>query len=133
MNTKRKFRIFMILLLVVAGMAVLFASGILRFGIAGPCVYIVYVMAGLLSASLTFELLSSRGEVQGKREGIVLKLGGAVVALVVVAAGGGLYERYLYTPPHFDLLLLFYTENLTKPEPVTGKLVMITGNQYFAP
>lgn len=122
----------MVLLLAVIAMAVLFATGTLRFGLSGPFVYIVYILAGLLSACLTFGMLSSRGELHGEREGIGLKLGGAVVALVVVAAGGGVYERYLYTPPQFDLLVLFFTDNPAKPEPVTGKVVVIAGNQDFA-
>jgi hypothetical protein len=95
MNAKRKFQVFIVLLIAVIAMAILFATGTLRFGLSGPFVYIVYVLAGLLSALLTFGMLSSRGELHGEHEGIGLKLGGAVVALVVVAAGGGLYERYL--------------------------------------
>lgn len=132
MTAKRKFQILMILLVVVVALAVLFATGTLRFGLSGPFVYIVYVLAGLLSAFLTFGVLSSRGELHGERDGVGLKLGGAVVALVVVAAGGGFYERYLYTPPQFDVLILFFTENQAKAEPVTGKLALIVGNQDFA-
>src|SRR5258706_5150237 len=128
MNAKRKFLILVMLLVVVIALAILFASGILRFGLAGPFVYVVYVLAGLLSAFRSFGVLSSQGEFQGEHRGVGLRLGGAVVALVVVAAGGGLYERYLYTPPHFDLLLLFFAENPAKPEPVTGKVVLIVGN-----
>jgi len=128
-SSKQKFRVFLILLLALFALAVLFGTGVLRFGITGPFVYIVYVFAGLLAAYLTFGMLSSTGEVEGEHKGTRIKFGGAAAAFIVVAAGGGLYERYLHTPPSFDQLFLLYAENPTKPEPVSGELILVVPNR----
>ena len=57
-----KMGIFGILLAVLIGLAILFGSGIPRFGLEGPFVYVIYIIAGCLSPLLCFGLLDSSGE-----------------------------------------------------------------------
>src|SRR5262249_7696503 len=83
-----------VLLTVLIALAVLFGTGILRFGLEGPFVYVIYIMAGLLVAFVCFCLLDSSGGLTGNSLNTNVKLGGAIVGLVVVSAGGAVYEIY---------------------------------------
>jgi hypothetical protein len=109
-----KFGIFLLLLAVVVGLMILFASGVLRHGLQGPFVYLLYIVAGLLVAALCYGLLESTGQFEGGKDGANIKLGGAIVALVVVAGGGGLYERNVRAAP-FGLRVAFYEEGPSQP------------------
>ena len=129
MSAKKKLWLFVALLVAVLGLIILFGSGRLRFGLEGPFVFIIYLMGGMLAAVLTFGILSSSGELTGKKAGWGIRLGGAVVALVVVTFAGGYYERYLHTPSQFDALLLFYVDNPNAPEHVTGSVGVFIGNE----
>lgn len=125
---KQKMQLFAVLLAVVVILTLSFATGWLRFGLAGPLIYIIYVLAGLLTAVLTFGLLSSTGRVNGDHHGVAVRLSGAIVALVVVVAGGAVYERYFHTGSEFDLLLLFYSDTPAQLESLRGEVVVIAGN-----
>jgi hypothetical protein len=52
---------FLSLLAAVVLLTTLFASGLLRFGQSGTVAYVVYVIAGLLSATLCYGILESTG------------------------------------------------------------------------
>lgn len=117
---------FFSLLAAVILLTVLFASGWLRFGQSGTVAYIVYVIAGLLSATLCYGILEATGTFEGQYHQARLKLGGSVVALVLVAGGGGAYERYLRTPETFDLRIRFISSTRS-PQPLTGTVRLFLG------
>src|SRR5260221_546968 len=118
MSVTVKVAIFAVLLTVLIGLAVLFGSGVLRFGLEGPFVYVIYIVAGLLVAFVCFGLLDSSGELTGAHLNTNVKLGGAIVGFVVVAAGGALYEVYGRPPQIFSVRVLFYdsTGETVKPK-----------------
>jgi len=125
-NKKMQFTAFLVLLLVVAGLTILFATGKLRFGLEGPFIYLIYIFAGLLAAALCYGVLDSTGVVEGNPHGITIKLGGAIVAMVVVAGGGGLYEKYVRTNP-FNVRVTLYEKTEGEPTPVSGSLSLNLG------
>jgi hypothetical protein len=131
MNRKQTVGIFGALLFAVLLLTILFASGSLRFGLSGPSVYILYLLAGMLAALLTFGMLSSSGQLNATRGGVTLTLGGSIVALVVVAGGGGIYERYLHRPETFDLLITFWATDPNALEPLKGQVTIYAGNNDF--
>lgn len=119
--------IFLVLLGVVVTLMVLFASGILRYGMEGPFVYLLYIIAGLLVAALCYGLLDSTGQFEGERAGATIKLGGAVVALVVVAGGGALYEKNVHASP-FSVRFSFHAGAPTEPvKGMKGSLTLRLG------
>jgi len=126
LSSKAKIGIFGALLVVLLGLAILFGSGILRFGLEGPFVYVIYIIAGLLVAFACFGLLDSSGELTGQPLDTNLKLGGAIVGLVVVAAGGALYEIYGRPPSTFSTRVIFSdaTGQQVKPK---GTLTLFIG------
>jgi hypothetical protein len=111
LSIRVKMAIFAALLVVLIGLAVLFGAGVLRFGLEGPFVYVIYVIAGLLVAFVCFGLLDSTGELTGNPLSTNVKLGGAIVGLVVVIAGGALYEIYGRPQQTFSTRVAFYTMN----------------------
>lgn len=129
MNSRQKVTVFALLLSAVAALTILFASGLLRFGLHGAPSYVIYIVAGALAAMLTFGLLQSEGSLRGWEQGLRLRLGGSIVALVVVAAGGGLYERYLHQPATFNLLLVFWTDDPCVLAHLSGEVVVYAGNR----
>ena len=131
MTRKQTVGVFGALLLTVLLLTILFASGSLRFGLSGPSVYILYLLAGMLAAVLTFGMLSSSGQLNATRGGVTLTLGGSIVALVVVAGGGGIYERYLHRPETFDLLITFWATDPNAFEPLKGQITIYAGNNDF--
>lgn len=102
----------------------LIASGLVRFGLEGPIVYVLYVLAGLLAAVLCYGLLESTGELHGKRYSVTLRLGGAIVGLVVVTGGGGFYERYLRTPSVFSVRASFSLTGSSSPTAIDGDAIL---------
>jgi hypothetical protein len=131
MTRHQKLLVFGVLLVVLLGLTVLFASGTLRFGQSGPIVYILYVIAGFGAAVLTFGLLASSGTFSASNRGMTLRLGGSVVALLAVAAGGGLYERYLHRAETFELLIVFWMGDSNSSAPLIGEMVLYAGNNDF--
>ncbi len=123
--------VFMVLLAAVVGLAVAIASGLLRFGLEGPIVYTLYCVAGLLAAILCYGLLESSGELHGERYGTTLRLGGAIVGFVVVAGGGGLYERFLRTPGVFSVRVTFYLEDPSVPSPIEADAIIRAMNRRY--
>lgn len=124
-----KLGLFVLLLFAILLLTIVFASGQLRFGLSGTPVYVVYVLCGALAAVLTFGLLGAWGEAQGTGWGVTVKLGGSIVALVVVTAGGGLYERYLHRTPEIDVRLNFYEDSPSVLTKITGQVRVFVGNQ----
>ena len=51
LSVRAKLGVFAVSLIVLIGQAVLFGSGILRFGLEGPFVYVIYIIAGCWSPS----------------------------------------------------------------------------------
>lgn len=113
-----------VLLCVVVGLVITFASGVLRFGLEGPFIYVMYVLAGLLTAFLCYGVLDSVGELTGSPYGIALKLGGPIVGLVVVAAGGALYEKNVRGEGKFSVRIYFYEKSKTDLAPCKGELAV---------
>ena len=127
------------LLIVLAVLTSLFASGVLRFGISGTTAYVVYVLLGLLAAVVTFGMLSNTGSFTGEHGGgtgehgrSTLKLGGAVVALVIVAGGGALYERWFHVPEFYSIRLNFYVERPTTLQPLSGTVTIYVGTRAIS-
>ncbi|MCA9701951.1 MAG: hypothetical protein KC431_30800, partial [Myxococcales bacterium] len=120
-QTASNLGLFVLLLVLVVGLLVVFASGILRFGLSGPITYLIYVLFGLTSALLTFGVLSSWGYVKSSSHSTEVRFGGALVALALVAGGGGLYEKYLHTPETFEIRVNLYGAG-GDPQAVTGTL-----------
>lgn len=121
------FVISLILLFIVASLSVLFASGVLRFGLEGPFIFVLYLLAGLLVAFACFGLLSSTGELSGSPYGIQTRLGGAIVGLVVVVGGGGLYEYFVRGTGEFQLRVSFYENDIRDRTPVEGSFALEYG------
>lgn len=128
-DKRSQLTIFVVLLAAMFAMTVLFASGVLRFGLSGPFIYVLYVIAGLLASTLCYGILDSFGELHGTRYGITLRLGGAIVGLVVVAGGGGLYERFLQTPSTFNVRVYLHEGNTAVPVGAKGTLSLRLGSQ----
>lgn len=123
---RTKIMLFAFLLATVILLVILYASGVLRFGLSQQFTYILYTVAGLLAAVTCFGLLSSFGRLNGERNGINLELGGAIVAFVVVTGGGGLYEKYLHTPETITMTILF-TDESGQQESFTGTATLYIG------
>ncbi|MBO9561538.1 MAG: hypothetical protein J7621_02145 [Niastella sp.] len=120
--------IFSILLVITILLVILYASGILKFGLAQQFTYILYAVAGLLAAVTCFGLLSSYGKLVGKKEGSNLELRGAIVAFVVVAFGGGFYEKYLHTTEFINMTIAF-VNNERQAEDVSGSVTLYIGTE----
>lgn len=131
MTRTQKIGLFAALLFSVLLLTLVFASGVFRFGLSGPSVYVLYLLAGMLAALLTFGMLTSSGQLQASRGGSTLTLGGSIVALVVVAGGGGLYERYLHRAETFDLLVTYWMNDPSALEPLKGQVTIYAGNNDF--
>lgn len=126
---KTKLILFVALLAAALFLAVVFAGGWLRFGLAGPFIYVLYIFCGMLTAYTCYGLLSSIGELEGKQYGVALKLGGPIVALVVVAGGGGLYEKYGQTPSSFAQRINFYSDQPSQLKKISGVATLSFGNE----
>lgn len=127
-NNQLKITVFIILLISVLLLVFLLASGKLRFGLLPQFTYILYSICGFLAAILCFGILSSSGEINNNENGRAIKLSGAVVAFIVVAGGGGLYEKYFHTDPYFDLRIIFYKDVPTKSINIKGEVSILIGN-----
>lgn len=127
-TTKTRLWLFGSLLFATILLVVLYASGMLRFGLSQQFTYILYATAGLLAAVTCFGLLSSYGKITGHHAGYKLELGGAIVAFVVVAVGGGVYEKYFHTPEMINMTIAFVNKD-GQAEEITGTAVLYTGTE----
>jgi hypothetical protein len=126
-------RIFAALLAVFVGIAVLFASGAIRHGLGTMGTYVVYVLAGLVTAVLCFGLLGATGSFEGSAHGGTLKLGGSVVAMLLITGGGIVYERYR-APESFDTRLVFLDKATRQPQRLSGQAtILLEGEKRMAP
>lgn len=116
-----------ILLVAVISLTILFASGVLDFGLEGPFVFILYVISGILVSVACFGLLSSSGEIVGESFGYKTRIGGAIVGLVVVVGGGGIYEVFARPASLFSFRILMYEDTPASPTLVKGSVSLIVG------
>jgi len=128
-SAKTKLALFGVLLAAVLALTIVFAGGWLRFGLGAQFTFVMYVLLGLLAAVTCYGLLSSSGELEGKAYGVAIKLGGAIVALAVVAGGGALYERYGQTQGSFEQRINFYSNHRGQLEKITGAATLSFGNE----
>ena len=130
-DSKILFYLSLIFLFVVVALTVLLASGILQFGLLGPFIFVIYIVAGLLVSVACFGILTSAGEITGSHTpyGIHWRLGGAIVGFVVVAVGGGLYEKFVRTDLSLEFQILFLEEGSQNLAPVTGELRFVFGTK----
>lgn len=122
-----KMLLFILLLFAVLCLTLVFA---LRpaAGEANPVTaYVTYVLAGLLAAVVCYGFLASSGWLKGKTHGFDLRVGGALLALVVVAGGGGAYERFGHTPVAYTQRLRF-VDRASQPVKLTGLARLFLGN-----
>src|SRR5580658_548213 len=117
------------ILFAVLGLAVLFSSQLLRYGLGEWAIAFVYLTGGLLAAVVCFRLLDFSGAFEGTRDGVRLRIAGAAVAALVVAAGGGAYEKYVRAPHTFACRLRFLDTNGTAQK-LTGNVSLLLGNEY---
>jgi hypothetical protein len=75
----------------------------------------------------TFGILTSTGELSGSPFGIQLRLGGSLVAAVVVAGGGSLYELYV-RPDSFNTRVVFYESTPATSVDIAGSLTLFVGS-----
>ncbi|MDU9006958.1 hypothetical protein [Sedimentitalea todarodis] len=114
-----------LILIIVTGLTVLIASGILQFGFQGPVVFVLYIISGVFVALSCFGILTSTGELAGEPYGINIRLGGAIVGLVVVVAGGGIYEVFVRDSESTKLQIVLYTENRNNIPEIEAELTLI--------
>jgi hypothetical protein len=114
------------MLIVVVGIIILFGSGVVNIAIDASLIFLVYILGGLLVAFACFGLLTSSGEIGGKPLGVNVRLGGSVVAAVLVAGGGSLYELYV-RPSAFATRIIFYEVGPASPVPVRGTFRVFMG------
>jgi len=131
-GTKTKMTIFIILLVVLLLVVYAFASGKWSMGISGSFTYLIYVFLGLISSVVCYGLLSSMGEIQGHKYETTIKLSGAIVGLVVVGGGGMFYEKYIRQPETLDMRVIFYTDNKSSPQKISGTATLFTANKQNA-
>lgn len=130
-SVKTRVGLFLLLLGVVLAFFVLVASGVLRFGLEGPSIFLLYLVAGLVAAFGTFGLLGGVGELKGDVYGVTVRLGGAVVALVLVPIGGGWYELRVRPPKTVTAARFAFREG-GAPQKVSGKLTLLIGTQVYS-
>jgi len=123
-----KIVLFCVLLIALLALVYAFASGFLKLGASGAFVYLIYVFLGLISSVVCYGLLSSFGEIQGHKYETTIKLGGAIVGLVVVGGGGMVYERYFHTPDNIDVRIVFYLNSRTQAQKIRGQVNVLYGN-----
>lgn len=106
----------------------LFAGGKINMGISSSFIYMIYIILGLIASVICYGLLSSFGEIQGHRYETTIKLGGAIVGLVVVGGGGLIYEKYVHTPDGVDVRVVFYSKNQSEIQRLKGQAIIFYGN-----
>jgi hypothetical protein len=127
-NRPTMVRIFAALVLLLVTTTILFASGLLRHGVGTTATYVVYVLAGLVTAVLCFGLLGATGAFEGTAHGATLKLGGSIVAMLVVTGGGVVYEQYR-KPEKFDCLVRFVDRATRQPQKLKGNIEILLGSE----
>jgi hypothetical protein len=125
-SLKNRIWLFASLLITVILLVILYASGILRFGLSQQFTYILYAIAGLLAAVTCFGLLSSFGHITNQSNGTKIELGGAIVAFVVVAGGGAVYEKYFHTPEFTNMTIAFVNDDKQSVD-LTGTATLFIG------
>jgi hypothetical protein len=106
--------IFAALFAAVVVFALLYAARILHATVVSD--YATFVLLGLLASVLMWGILSSTGEISGSAYGVQIKLGGAVVPLVVIV-GGGLWLQSKDRTSHIKVRWVTVNGN---PARVTG-------------
>lgn len=114
-------------LLVILGIMWLVGSKRIDLGFDPSLVFLIYVLAGLLIAFACFGVLTSTGEIAGKPYGVHVRLGGSIVAAVVVAGGGSLYELYV-RPAAFSTRIMFYDGSATNQVRPGGSFRLFVGS-----
>lgn len=106
---------------------ILVGMGRVNLGLDPSLSFLLYVIAGLLVAFATFGILTSSGELSGSPFGVNVRLGGSIVAAVIVGAGGSLYEIYV-RPSSFSTRILFYESSPANPVNLTGQFSLLVGS-----
>lgn len=130
-NNNNRMPLFIILLVVLLIFVFAFASGKLNIGISGSFTYLIYIFLGLISSVVCYGMLSSMGEINGHRYSTTIKLGGAIVGLVVVGGGGLVYEKYVHKNSE-EIRLVFYTDATTHLQTISGEADLLVGNQQMS-
>jgi TIR domain len=113
------------LLAAAIALVVLLASGVLHSGLSPLAVYAGYVLLGLGSSALTYGVLGSISTLDGKAWGFRLRLSGSAVILVIIVAGGALYERY--RPAETFSCRLMFEDRHRLPAEVSGWATIVIG------
>jgi hypothetical protein len=117
------------LLTAVLGVTVLFAGRLLRYGLGEWAIAFVYMTGGLLAAVVSFRFFEFSRAFEGTPDGVRWRIAGAVVAALVVAAGGGAYEKYVRAPDGFACRLRFLDADGTARR-LTGSVSLLLGTEY---
>lgn len=128
-SSRHKIIIFSTLLFSVFIFTLLFANKTLPFSEINQSSYLIYVLCGLLAAYTCYGLLSSYSEIKGQKYGLNIRMGGSIVAMLVVTFGGGYYEKNMQTTSSFDIRIRFVSENGLTPQKLNGKLSLFLGNE----
>lgn len=129
LTNRNKIVVFSILLLSILAFTLLMANKTLQFAASSGTSYLIYVLCGLLAAYTCFGLLSSFGEINGQKYGLNIRLGGAIVAMMIVTFGGGYYEKNMQASPSLDMRIRFVSDNNQMPQKISGKLSLFLGNE----
>lgn len=124
-----KMSLFIILLVALFVLVYAFAGNHLHMGVSGSFTYLIYIFLGLISSVVCYGLLSSMGEIKGHKYETRIKLGGAIVGLVVVGGGGMIYEKYVQKAATIDVRLVFYTKSLSQIQKINGEAIFWDGNK----
>lgn len=130
-RSQPNYPLFIILLVALLAVVYAFASNHLQMGISGSFTYMIYVFLGLVSSVVCYGFLSSMGEIKGYKYETTIKLGGAIVGLVVVGGGGMIYEKYVQRSDTVDVRLVFYRSKLSHTQKITGEATLLIGNKEF--
>lgn len=72
------------------------------------------------------------GEIKGHKYETTIKLGGAIVGLVVVGGGVMIYEKYVRRSATVDIRLVFYGKKISQTQKISGEVMFLIGNKDFS-
>jgi hypothetical protein len=109
------------------------APRIHQFALGAP-VFVVYTVAGLISAVILFGTMRSYGTFKGEKFGTVFEFGGPAAIFCFVLAGGLLFERYGSEPAEFSVSVYVHLKGnkndlIRKP----GELTLFLDEPKVAP